>query len=57
MTLTRFWRKIRKKSKFDWNELKLATQHKNMYMYEENYKNGEFSPFHFWRNLAKIPVL
>ena len=27
--------KIRKKSKFDRNELKLATQHKNMYMYEE----------------------
>ena len=23
----------------------------------KNYENGEFSPFHFWRNLAKVPVL
>ena len=23
----------------------------------KNYKNGKFSPFHFWRNLAKDPVL
>ena len=27
--------KIHKKSKFDRNQLKLATQHKNMYMYQE----------------------
>ena len=27
--------KNRKKSKFDWNQLKLATQHKNMYMYQK----------------------
>ena len=27
--------KNRKKSKFDWNQLKLSTQHKNMYMYQE----------------------
>ena len=27
--------KNRKKSKFDQNELKLATQHKNMYMHQE----------------------
>ena len=27
--------KIRKKSKFDRNQLKLATQHKFMYMYQE----------------------
>ena len=27
--------KIRKKSKFDRNQLKLATQHKYMYMYQE----------------------
>ena len=49
--------KIHKKSKFDWNELKLSTQHKNMYMYQEKYKNGGFSPFHFWQNLAKNTVL
>ena len=23
----------------------------------KNYKNEEFSPSHFWRNLAKVPVL
>ena len=40
--------KIRKKSKLDRNQLKLFTQHKNMYMYLEKYKNGEFSTFHFW---------
>ena len=27
--------KIRKKSKLDRNQLKLSTQHKNMYMYQE----------------------
>ena len=27
--------KIRKKSNFDWNQLKLSTQHKYMYMYQE----------------------
>ena len=27
--------KNRKKSKFDRNQLKLATQHKNMYMYQK----------------------
>ena len=27
--------KIRKKSKFDWNQLKLSTQLKNMYMHQE----------------------
>ena len=27
--------KIRKKSKLDWNQLKLSTQHKNMYIYQE----------------------
>ena len=26
---------IRKKSKFDWNQLKLSMQHKNMYMHQE----------------------
>ena len=49
--------KIRKKSNFDRNQFKLSTQYKYMYMYQKNYKNAEFSPFHFWRNLAKIPVL
>ena len=39
--------KIRKKSNFDRNQLKLSTQHKHMYMYQKNYKNGKFSPFHF----------
>ena len=27
--------KIRKKSNFDWNQLKLYIQHKNMYMYQK----------------------
>ena len=27
--------KIRKKSNFDQNQLKLSTQHKNMYMYQK----------------------
>ena len=27
--------KIRKKSNFDWNQLKLSTQCKNMYMYQK----------------------
>ena len=40
--------KIHKKSNFDQNQLKLSTQHKNMYMYQKNYKNEEFSPSHFW---------
>ena len=39
--------KIRKKSNFDGNQLKLSMQHKNMYMYQKNYKNGELSPSHF----------
>ena len=29
--------KIRKKSKLDWNELKLDIEHKNMYMYQKKY--------------------
>ena len=43
--------KNRKKSNFDRNQLKLSMQHKR------NYKNGKFSPSHFWRNLAKHTVL
>ena len=39
--------KIHKKSNFDWNKLKISKQHKNMYMYQKKYKNGEFSPSHF----------
>ena len=39
--------KIHKKSNFDRNQLKLSTQHKNMYMYQKNYKNGESSSFQF----------
>ena len=31
--------KICKKSNFDRNQLKLQKQHKNMYMYQKNYKN------------------
>ena len=27
--------KIHRKSNFDWNQLKLDTQHKNMYMYQK----------------------
>ena len=30
--------KIRKKSKFDWNQLKLSTQQKYMYMYQKKFK-------------------
>ena len=40
--------KIRKKSNFDWNQFKLSTQHKYMYMHLKKYKNPEFSPFQFW---------
>ena len=34
-TLTRFWSNFKncKKSNFDWNQLKLSTQHKYMYMH------------------------
>ena len=49
--------KIHKKSNFDQNQLKVSKQHKNMYMHQKNYKNGEFSPSHFCRNLAQVPVL
>ena len=36
-TLAQFWSnfKIRKKSNFDRNQLKLSTQHKYMYMYQK----------------------
>ena len=36
-TFARFWSnlKIRKKSNFDRNQLKLSTQHKYMYMYQK----------------------
>ena len=35
VTFARFWSnlKICKKSNFDWNQLKLSTQHKYMYMH------------------------
>ena len=49
--------KIHKKSNFDRNQLKLETQHMNMLCIRKNYKNGEFSPSHFRRNLAQDPVL
>ena len=44
-TLARFLSnfKICKKSKFDWNQLKLSTQHKYMYMYQEKKINMENS--------------
>ena len=54
------WKKIHKKSNFDGNQLKLSMQKKNMYMYQKNYKSGEnreFSPNHFWWNLAEDRVL
>ena len=36
-TLTRFWSNFKfcKKSNFDWNQLKLNTQHKYMYMHQK----------------------
>ena len=37
-TLAQFFsnfKKIRKKSNFDWNQLKLSTQHKYMYMHQK----------------------
>ena len=37
--------KIHKKSNFDWNQLKICTQLKYMYMHQ---KNGEISPSHIW---------
>ena len=36
-----------KKSNFDQNQLKISKQHKDVYMYKINYKNGEISPSHF----------
>ena len=58
-TLAQFWSNFKnsqKKSNFDWNQFKLDTQHKDMYMYHKNYKNGKFSPSHFLQNLAKDHV-
>ena len=49
--------KIKKKSKFDRNQLKLSTSHKTMYMYQKMYDNEKFSPSHFCKNLANYPVL
>ena len=43
--------KIHKKSKLDRNELKLSTQHKNMYMYQEKILKRRILPFSF---LAKF---
>ena len=37
--------KICKKSNFDLNQLKISTC--TLYLFEKNYKNGEFSPSHF----------
>ena len=50
-----FWSNFKnsQKSNFDRNQRQLATQHKNKYMYQKNYKNKEFSPNYFWRNLTK----
>ena len=39
--------KIHKKLKFNRNQLKISTQHDNMYIYQKKYKNGEFSHSHF----------
>ena len=39
--------KFVKKSNFNQNQFKLSTQHKYMYNYQKNYKNGEFSLSHF----------
>ena len=36
--------KIRKKSKFDWNQLKLSTQHQYMYMYQKTKQEFSLSP-------------
>ena len=47
-------KKIHKKSNFDWNKLKLSTQHKYMYMHQKNYKNGEFSLMKFGQSPCTI---
>ena len=39
--------KINKKSNFDWNQLKHAQNRTAVCI--KNYKNGEFSPSHFWK--------
>ena len=39
--------KIRKKSNFDQNQLKIEKQHKDMYMYQEKLLKMEFSRCHF----------
>ena len=45
--------KVRKKSNFDWNQLKFSAQHKYMYTYQKNYKNGEFFPSHFYEKIGQ----
>ena len=39
--------KIHKKIQFGSESVQTSTQHKDMYVYQKKYKNGEFSPSHF----------
>ena len=57
-TLVQFLSKFKnsKKSNFDWNQLKLSTSHKYMYMYQKMYESEKFSHSHFCENLANYPV-
>ena len=47
--------KIHKKSNFDRNQLKLSTQHKDMYMYQEKLKKWRIGSFSFLTKIGQIP--
>ena len=58
--LVRFWSNFKKFLKNP-NLIGISSKLKNnirtCICIRKNYKNGEFSHSHFWRNLANVPVL
>ena len=58
--LVRFWsnfKKIVKNPILIGISSKLKNNIRTCICIRKNYKNGEFSHSHFWRNLANVPVL
>ena len=47
--------KIHKKSNFDWNQLKLSTQHKYMYMYQKKLLKWRILSFSFLAKFGQSP--
>ena len=47
--------KIRKKSNFDRNQLKLSTQHKNMYMYQKKFLKWRILSLSFLMKFGQSP--